>query len=214
MFLDEGGNFDFSSTGTRYFTLSSISVKRPFNPINELSEYRYDLIEYGLNQEYFHCCDDNRHVRNRVFDIIESHLDDIRIDSLIIEKRKTGPALQLESNFYPKMLGYLLRYVIDHVDGSHIDEVVVITDNLPVNRKRKAIEKATKTVLHDMLPAESKYRLLHHSSKSHVVLQIADYCNWAILRKWERDDMEFYNKISPAISSEYEIFRKGQRFYY
>ena len=30
LFLDEGGNFDFSPTGTRYFVMSSVAMRRPF----------------------------------------------------------------------------------------------------------------------------------------------------------------------------------------
>ena len=30
IFLDEGGNFDFSPKGTRFFTLTSVTKARPF----------------------------------------------------------------------------------------------------------------------------------------------------------------------------------------
>jgi len=90
----------------------------------------------------------------------------------------------------------------------------VITDRIPVAKKRQAVEKAVKMTLTDMLPSGASYRLLHHDSKSNFDLQIADYCNWAIYRKWDRKDDRSYQRIKPAISSEFEIFRSGTCYYY
>lgn len=214
IFLDEGGNFDFSPKGTAYFTLTSVTRRRPFRLNNMLDDYKYDLLEFPLDQEYFHCADDNSFVKKGVFDRISKMIAGLRIDSLIVEKRKTGPALQDEKRFYPEMLGYLLRYVLKRENQQHIDEIIVITDSIPLAKKRKAIEKAIKQVLAHMLPNDCKYRVLHHASKSHYGLQIADYCNWAIYRKWNTAETEFYNQIKPAITSEFEIFRNGGTTYY
>jgi hypothetical protein len=214
IFLDEGGNFDFSSKGSRYFTLTSISTKRPFAFSDALDSYKYDCIEWGLNQEYFHCADDNSHLRQRVFGIIAENLSTLLIDSIIIEKPKTGHLLQEPKRFYPQMIGYLLRYVIERQNQSQISEVIVITDNIPLNEKRKAVEKAIKITLSEMLSDTVKYRIIHHASKAHHGLQIADYCNWAIYRKWERDDAHHYDIIKNGIRSEFDIFRTGVRRYY
>lgn len=54
MFIDEGGNFDFSPKGTKYFTLSCLTEKRPFPSYDKLRNIKYDLIEDGINIEYFH----------------------------------------------------------------------------------------------------------------------------------------------------------------
>lgn len=214
IFLDEGGNFDFSPKGTRYFVLTSVTASRPFMHSELLDGYKHDCLEFGLDTEYFHCAEDNNRVKNDVFKLIAEQLDTIEIDSLIIEKAKTGPALRRDSAFYPKMLGYLLRYVVSRRMFVGNDEVIVITDSIPVASKRKAIEKAVKNVLSEMLPAGMKYRILHHASRSHYVLQVADYCNWAIFRKWQKSDTTFYELIKPSIKSEFEIFRNGTTFYY
>lgn len=214
IFLDEAGNLDFSPSGTRYFILSSITKERPFEAYKDFTELKYDLIELGMNIEYFHASEDSQAVRNRVFEIIQTRLQGVRIDSLIVEKRKTGPALQVLEKFYPRMLGYLLKYVIEGCSLAAVKEVIVLTDRIPIARKRNAVEKAVKITLAHMLPATVRYRLLHHDSKSNFDLQIADYCNWAIYRKWDRQDERSYQLIRPAIRSEFDIFRTGRRCYY
>jgi len=40
LFLDEGGNFDFSSTGTRYFILTSVATQRPFPAHASLDDFK------------------------------------------------------------------------------------------------------------------------------------------------------------------------------
>ena len=176
---------------------------------------KYDLIETGLDIECFHATVDKQAIRNQVFDAIRRNLTSIRIDSIIVEKRKTGPALRNVSKFYPRMLGYLLRYILEEdALTKDIQEVIVITDNIPVKKKAKAVKKAIKMTLANMLPATIKYRVLHHASKSSFGLQVVDYCNWAIYRKWERRDSRSYDLIRSRIRSEFDIFAVGDRFYY
>lgn len=212
LFLDEGGNLDFSANGSPWFSLTCVSTRRPFQLHPKLDEYKHDCLEFGLNTEHFHCAEDNSHVRSKVFELISEHLSDLRIDALLVEKRKTGPALRDDQRFYPEMLGYLLRYVVK--ETSRNDEIIVITDTIPLKRKRKAIEKAVRSTLRAMLPTDCRFRVLHHASKSHFGLQVADYCNWAILRRWTRDESDHYDRIKPAIASEFEIFRTGKHLYY
>ena len=214
IFLDEGGNLDFSNSGTKFFTLTSLSKERPFEAYKPLCEFKYDLIELGVEIEYFHAAEDTQAVRNGVFDIIHRHIDQTRIDSLIVEKRKTGPALRDEERFYPEMLGYLLRYVVNGYDLSQFAKVMVFTDNIPVQRKKKAIEKTIKKVLAGMLPVGVIYEIFHHASKSNFDLQIVDYCNWAVYRKWEMKDLRSYGVIQKVVASEFDIFRAGTTFYY
>jgi len=62
-----------------------------------------------------------------------------------------------------------------------------------------------------MLPATMRYRVLHHASKSNLELQVADYCNWAIYRKWTNGDVRSYDIIKDAIRGEFDISETGQK---
>lgn len=214
LFLDEGGNLDFSPSGTKFFTLTTIAAERPFALYAPLSNLRYDLLEEACEFEYFHATEDKQIVRDRVFKVIQDNLAGLRIDSLVVEKSKTGPALREMEEFYPRMMGYLLRFLFEREFLKGFDEVIVITDSIPMNNKRRAIERAVKTTLARMLPSGVTYRVHHYASKTSRYLQVADYCNWAIYRKWENKDLRSYNLIAGAIKSEFDIFRAGTIFYY
>ena len=214
VFLDEGGNLDFSPQGTKYFILSSLTKERPFYAGKDLIELKYDLVESGTGLEYFHAAQDRQAVRDAVFRIVARYLEGVRVDALVVEKRKVPPALRADEAFYPRMLGVMLTSLLHDQPLSLISEVIVFTDSLPVNRRRQAIEKAVKTVLAEMLPAGVRFRIFHHDSKSNYDLQIVDYCNWAIYRKWTMGDTRSYDLIRSVVRSEYELYRDNTDVFY
>ena len=206
IFLDEAGNFDFSDKGTRYFVLTTVSARRPFEWRDSLDDFKYDCIEDGVGIEYFHCYNDSKRVRTAVFDLIASKSAGVNIDCLVVEKSKVPHTIRDEARFYPRMLGYLLSLVAPiELESGDADEIVVITDTIPVNRRRRAVEKAVQTTLTNMLPSRMKYRILHHQSRSHYGLQVVDYCCWAIFRKWQRRDSTWFDRISSAVRNEFEF---------
>ena len=104
------------------------------------------------------------------------------------------------------MLGRLLKLILPHeLSAGGAEQVIAITDSIPVNRKRQAVEKAIRTTLTSTLPRGMKYRVLHHQSRSHYGLQVADYCCWAVFRKWQTGDLAWYNLIRPAVKNELEV---------
>jgi len=215
IFLDEGGNFDFSRNGTSHFTITSITVTRPFNFDTSLGFLKYDLVEGGLDIEYFHASEDKQKVRDLAFKIIGENLPNLQIDTIVVDKRKTNHNVRDIARFYPKMLGYLLQYVCEERNLKDYTGIIVITDIIPVGRKRRAVEKAIKTTLAPIMKATKKpYQLLHHDSKSSFGLQVADYCNWAIYRKWTRGDERIYELVKDGIRSEFDIFKTESTYYY
>ena len=205
IFLDESGNFDFGPNGTRYFLLTSVGMRRPFRMLRALDDYRHDCLEEDRNVEYFHCSRDRGEVRRNLFNVIAGYMDEIQVHSLVVEKARINPRLQRDTRFYPEMLGQLLKVAVPYELKEGAEEVLVITDTIPVNRKRQAVEKAVQTTLIRTLPSSMKYRVLHHQSRSHYGLQVADYCCWAIFRKWQKGDMGYYGHIAPALRGEFKV---------
>ena len=212
VFLDEPGNLDFSPKGTRYFILAGLAKERPFHAFRELTNLKYDLVERGLGLEYFHAAEDTQATRNDVFDIIEKNLVGVAVDSIILEKQKVAASFRAEEHFYPRVLATLLREILNQYSLADFAEVIVFTDILPIQRKRGAVEKGVKLVLAAMLPASVRYRVLHHASKSNLDLQIADYCTWAIYRKWNTQDSRSYRRIQAAVRIEWDVLATGIGF--
>ena len=212
IFLDEAGNLDFSQHGTKYFVLGGITKERPFHAYKELTEFKYDQVERGTALEYFHASENAQAVRSGVFDIIEKNLAGVAIDAIIVEKQRVDEPLRDEEQFYPKVLGTLLREIFKHYPLAEFTEIIVFTDSLPVQRKRAAVEKGVKTTLAAMPPASVRYRVLHHASKSNMDLQIADYCTWAVYRKWNGQDDRSFRRVQAALRREWDALQAGTGF--
>ncbi len=147
--------------------------------------------------------------RYQVFDIIQKNLGGVWIDAIIVEKQKVELALRPEQHFYPRVLATLLRKILGQYPLTEFREVVLFTDSLPVQRKRGAIEKGVKLTLGALLPANVRYRVLHHASKSNMDLQIADYCTWSIYRKWTTQDARSFERVRAAVRREWDVLAAG-----
>lgn len=214
IFLDESGNLDFNPSGTRYFVMTSVSLVRPFPWVAKLDNLKYDWIEFGQALEGFHCTYDKWSVRRDVFDIIASDLDAIVIDYLIVDKPKTAPEYQDASKFYSYMLEHLLRHVVTSEPCARSEKIIVITDTLPLKRKRQLTERKIRRAFTAMAPPGRRFSILHHDSRSHYGLQVADYCSWAQYRALQQGDSTYFDEIASAVRNKLEIYRSVEsRFY-
>jgi len=222
IFIDESGNFDFSPNGTKYFVLSAVSTLSPLGK-ERLEEIKYELMKNGINLEYFHAAEDRQIVRNQVYSFIE-RLEDIEIDSVIVQKNKTNPSLYISmkkknskkgEKLYTKVLQNLLQYIFCRYDNStKIDQVVVVLSSIFDANKRKLIEKTIKVYLKQIY--SKPFYLYFHENRSDKNTQIADYCCWAIYRKWTDGEIRPYNAVKKGnkIKSEFDIFKTGSTIYY
>ncbi|MCF8242978.1 MAG: DUF3800 domain-containing protein [Melioribacteraceae bacterium] len=214
IFVDEGGNLDFSNKGTKFFTLTALSKVRPFVIYEPLVNLKYDLWEKDIEFEYFHATEDTYTTRNEVFNLISENITNFTIDSVIVEKNKTHPSLQDHAKFYIKIFDILFNYILTRYKNK-FSKIFIITDEIPVKRKKKDVEKAIKSYVSRWIKdSVREYKIFHYSSKSDINLQIVDYFNWSIFRKWERNKLENYDLIKEAIASEFDVFWSGVNKYY
>lgn len=210
LFIDEAGNFDFTPSGTRYFILTCISRHRPLGGGHDLHSLKYELMEKGLAEiECFHASEDSHPVRAAVWEIVIRHLGEMVIDSLIVEKARVVPGLRKPEKLYPWAMSRLMRHVLGKMLREETCQVMVLTDRLPLNKHRALAEKSIRTELARVVAPDSSFRLMHHASISNPELQLADYINWAIFRKWERADCTSYELIARSIRSEHDVFYRG-----
>jgi len=215
VFIDVSGNYDYSPTGTMSLVITS-TLCTDINPgVLELYAVKHEVIDQGIDIEYFHAAEDRQPVRDKVFDVI-SGLTHLRIDSIIVEKSKVDPNLRPLNKFYPTMVEYLLQYPFDPrgIDVTHFDKVLIFMDReLARAREREALIKAVKLSLAHHTQGVP-YTLSMHSSASHPYLQIVDYCSWAVYVKRERGEMRPFNQIKNLVRSEFLIYQNKKAKWY
>ncbi len=211
VFADEAGNFDFSrgTSASRYFILCTVT-SRQCTAGDALLELRHDLGWRGVHLDrVFHATEDPQHVRDEVFALLANQ--DFEIDATILEKPKAQPRLREDASLY-KMAWYLhFKYLAKSMSRS--DRLFVGAASLGTKKARGAMHTAVDDVAKQLSPCRS-HRVAFWPAASDPCLQVADYCTWAIQRKWERNDARSYTLIEDKIRSEFDVWGRGRTLYY
>lgn len=212
VFADEAGNFDFSRNpgASRYFVLTTVTMNDCLIGTT-IQGLRRNLAWRGLHLDScFHATEDPQAVRDEVFAVIAAaHL---RVDATVLEKPKAQPHLQSEAALY-KMAWYLhFKYVARHI-AARPDRLLVAAASLGTKKRRGAFHAAVEDVVDQVSPCAS-YRVAFWPMASDPCLQVADYCTWAIQRKWERGDTRSFELIEHLVYTEYDVWSTGLRTFY
>jgi len=213
VFADECGNFDFSSKpgASRYFILVTMTVDS-CSVGQELLALRRELAfrGVGLDRE-FHATTDEQAVRDAVFEVIAP--EPLRIDAVILEKCKTYAYVRSsEDRFYKTAWYQHMKYVAPRVISAD-DELLVVSASIGTKKKKSLFHAAVTDVLRQVSPTAT-VQVASWSAVSDPCLQIADYCAWAIQRKWEMGDRRSYNLIKAKVGTEFNLFALGTTKYY
>jgi len=210
VFADESGNFDFSPKGTRFFVLATVTTDGA-GLERELLDLRRELAWDGHDfVGGFHASEESNAVRSRVFEVLVKH--DFRVDATILEKRKAAPRIRDHAYFY-KLAWYAHMKHLAPVLGGSERELHVVAATLGSRGGRTKLREAVASVVAQTANG-GEHRVSAWSCDSDPMLQVADYCCWAVYRKWEREDNSWYGAIASKLGSEYDWFRGGRTLYY
>ena len=184
MYFDEAGNLDFGSSGTRHFLAGILVINDPWPLHHALERLREDLFRGRFVPEQFHASEDPQAVRDRVFATLSS-VGGFSFYAGITDKQQVPRAFQEPSRFYAVVADVTLRHALQY--HSTAEPIYVVTDKLPMKKKRGAVTKGMKASL-TAVAGSRTYELEHHASSAHPCLQAADYLNWALFREVERSD--------------------------
>lgn len=211
-FVDEAGNFDFSlkQSATKYFILTSVTMEN-CEAADALVALRRDLAWEGLPiNNGFHATTDKQAVRDRVY--AEIARLDITVHASIFEKRKTVPHRQTMLPFYKLAWYHHAKNTIPLVVTPQ-EELHVIAASIATKNGQKQVASAIKDVVNQCGRSEEGTRVSHWPAGSDACLQVADYCCWAIQRKWEQGDDRSWVLIQHLIKREKDQWSWGKYQY-
>ena len=158
----------------------------------------------------FHATEDKQVVRDKVFRLIQNAT--FRADFTIFEKSKTVVSRQSEEGLYKLAWFEHLRYVSPAIVKSK-DELLVIAASIGTKKKRRLMKVAIEDVVTQTTMC-ANWEVAFWPAESDPMLQIADYCTWAVQRKWEVGDTRSYDLIRGKVATEHDFFQDGTRHHY
>jgi len=213
VFADEAGDFAFNRNqrSSRYFIICTVTLDSCAAG-DRLSHLKRELAWEGAPVgPYFHACEDKQVVRDRVFQTLST--EPFSVESTILEKSKAQPQTRsAEHRFYQYAWYYHWRYTHRKIlDGA--DELLITAASVGTKKGQRVFTAAVQDVA-GQFGSRITWRTHHPPSMADPCLQIADYCTWAIQRKWESGDVRSYDLIKEKIRHEYETWRHGTVHYY
>lgn len=222
IFIDESGDFNFSKSGTKYYTFTALITKTPCRFHNEIKDLQISILSgaklshLGLEYldehlcEHFHATEDKQPVRDLFFNLISS-MNTFKANSIVIQKNKTNPSLYKPKTFYPQFLCSLIDYIFQAYSYS---KLCIFVDGCAVNQNKAIFKKTIATEIRKR-DSNASFRIFFPPSAGYCNLQVTDYINWAIYRKWEKGDLRSYDLIKHLLQApERDIFRRGTTEYY
>ncbi len=204
IFLDESGNLDFSPNGSKYWSLTAFCTFYPRGGKGAFLDLLYTLADDGIGQAYLHASEDKQTVRDQVFALINGLTDEHEIHCVIAEKKKAHPSIYKkkvlnkkgkpriekdESPFYRVVCKALLKYVFGCPRFMNAEKIVIVLSSIFTKDKHEYIRGALSAEL--KAATKAKFHIYFHPNKADLNCQIADYCGWAIARKWEEGDTRY-----------------------
>lgn len=198
---DESGDLNFTS-GSPYYVFSVVWTETPSPLARDLRCQRFSWCRDGHDIARFHAGKEKRGQRYHIYNLMMED-ESWTFSSLVVRKASLYAPLKDPEAFYPKFLSMALRFVFRGRIRDHISRVLVYTDRLPdMNAARHGVEKAIKTACAaDLKPRGIPFHIFHHPSASNKWLQVADYCCWAVQRKYHQDDDTWYNLIDSRLAA-------------
>lgn len=222
IFSDEAGDFNFSRGAniSNYFIITSVTFDS-YDIGNGLTDLKHKLSWNGLcNDGFSHASEDDQVVRDHVFEYLQKQ--DFHIDSTILEKSKAQPQTKpedeevdsLNARFYKLAWYFHLKHVAPrYTRDIQVDELCVVASAIATKRKRAIFREALNDVAQQTIKG-ADWRTAFWPCSTDPCLQIADYCCWAIQRKWEMGCVRSYDLISDKIVREKDLFEAGTKHYY
>jgi hypothetical protein len=183
---------------------------------SDLLQLRRDLLFEGLPVgEHFHCTSDKQAIRNRVFEAILGHK--FTVQATIMEKAKAQPQIKSSpARFYQHGWLYHFRHGTKPLTHPFFEEempnILVTAATIGTGKERASFLDAIHDVMRQTVPG--RWTTHFCPAATDPCVQVADYCAWAIQRKWERGGTLSFGLIKDRITYEYELWSHGKILYY
>jgi len=211
LFADETGNLDLSGHqgSTRWFgvgtmLLDDASADRLRAAMHGL---RLSMAwqRFGLDSEV-HASEDSWPVRSAVLSVLALHAG--RVDVSLLDKREATSEWADDVALYRTVWREHLARVIPSTCRP-VDELLVVAARIGTKRRRRLFREAVEQSLAACASHLAWSEVAVWTSASDPCLWAADYCVWAVGRKWETGDGGPYGVIAHHVASVRPVGKSG-----
>lgn len=204
IFMDESGDLGFSKSSSKWFmfTLAITNDKRALDRV--VKKIWKPLKQRHKKLGELHAYHANAVTRTRILQKL-SELDDLKVLCIILNKQKVYVDLQNQKNY---LYNYTANILLDRlhkkgvIDDGSIELYIDRKDT-----KKSLAENFVNYLESSMVKRNGKrMKVALHASYENRSIQAVDFVSWAIFRKYEQNDYEYYDLIKDKIVDERLLF--------
>jgi hypothetical protein len=205
IYMDESGDVGFGEKSSRWFlfTLIMTDDKRSLERIAK--KVWRTIRKKHKHVGELHASKEKDQTRTRVLQMLKDE-GDAKIMAIILNKKKVHVDLQAQKNF---LYNYTANILLDRLINTKIlnkdQQIHLIVDRK--DTKKNLRENFISYITEAMHKRDhKKFKMDLFASHDDKCLQVVDFASWAIFRKYERGDFEFYEIIKDKIIDEKVLF--------
>lgn len=201
IFLDESGDLGFKKKSSKWF-LFTIAIVDDYRALEKIVKKVWKPLKKKHKKlSELHAYHEDAITRKRLLRMADA-LRDLKIMCTVLEKKKIHIDLQNQKQY---LYTYTANVLLENLYGKKIlrkgEPIHLFVDRKETKKKLRTdfINYLTESVEGKH---EGKFSVILHSSHENKSLQAVDFISWAIFRKYERGDFEYYEIIKNKIIDE------------
>jgi len=215
IYLDESGDlgFDYSKKKTTKKFVITLLVCHSNTARREFGKAVRRTLKNKLNRSKSksRCIEElkgtNTTLKIKKYFLRNIKSDDWSIYTLALNKSRVEANLKTKIG-KKKLYNFLSRFLLEKLPLSTVERnVVMVVDRSKNKKETKDFNQYLFNQVEALLPLNTAFDIYHLISVESAELQAADLFCWGIFRKYERDDVKWYDMFKDKISYETEYLR-------
>jgi hypothetical protein len=184
--IDESGNLDFGSSGTRHFCLTALCTTTPEFTAATMQRLKHQMLAEGHEDFEFHASTNKQATRDRVTAAIRSvPSGSFSVLTVWCRKRLVPVDGREPSEFLGLVGAEISRRIAASTQGMTSGQVVLMFDRVLTGGQR---DRFVHQVKQELKRSHKPFRIHTKAVTADLNAQIADYFSWAWFRHLESGD--------------------------
>lgn len=205
VFLDESGDLGFNPKSSKFFLFTVVLTNNHRKIEKIIKKTRKDLKKKFKIVNELHAYHSQPSLKKKILKLVSKNKE-IKVLCIILNKQKVYIDLQNQKNY---LYNYTANILLDRLHNKKLintdEEINLFIDQKDTNKFiRDNFEKYLKDNFYKR--GNNKIKIKIKPSHTEKCLQVVDFISWAIFRKYETGDSEYFNLIKKNIIEESLLF--------
>lgn len=205
IFLDESGDLGFKKSSSKWFIFTIAMVDSPRSLERAVKKVWRPLKKKHKRLGELHASHEKDITKKRMLKYL-NEIAELKVLCAILNKKKVYVDLQNQKNYLYNFTANIL------LDRLHNKEIIKSDEPIHLFIDRKDTKKVLRENFINYLVNSMKkrrdgiFKVELHTSHENKSLQAVDFISWAIFRKYEQGDYQYYEIIRNKITDERLLF--------